>query len=85
MKAERWHRLDEVVAGALDLPEEGRAAFLDEACGSAGELRRRAEKPLDGGATEDGRPYLVMEQVDGVPLKSDGRTPWMPCPTIKRF
>ncbi len=42
--------------------------FLTERQTLAGLDHPNIAKLLDGGATEDGRPYLVMEYVDGVPL-----------------
>ena len=44
---ERWHRVQRVVDGALDVPPPARAAFLDEACRGDDELRREAARLLD--------------------------------------
>ena len=46
MKAERWLELKEIVGGALDLPDEKRAAYLDQACGRNAELRSDVEDML---------------------------------------
>ncbi len=47
MKPDRWQKVDQIFAAALDLEPERRAAFLDEACGSDKELRREVEKMLN--------------------------------------
>jgi serine/threonine protein kinase len=44
--AERWLRIKEVFQAAIDRPVEERAAFLGEACGDDGELRREVESLL---------------------------------------
>jgi serine/threonine protein kinase/Flp pilus assembly protein TadD len=46
VKAERWLELKEIVGGALDLPDEKRAAYLDQACGRNAELRSDVEDML---------------------------------------
>ncbi len=43
LSTERWQRLKDVVADALELPEEEREAFLEEACGDDTELREEAK------------------------------------------
>ncbi len=45
--ARRWAELQRIVDGALDLPPEARAAFLDSACGDDLSLRRDAGELLD--------------------------------------
>lgn len=44
MDGERWKRLDELFHEVLELPEERRSAFLDEACGDDVELRAELEE-----------------------------------------
>lgn len=46
MEQKRWGRIKRIVADALDLPPEDRAAFLDEACGEDSDLRREVEALL---------------------------------------
>ena len=46
MKPDRWQQVRTVVAGALDLPPEERARFLDSACKTDGELRTEVESLL---------------------------------------
>ena len=46
MTPDRWVRVKEVLASALERREEHRDAFLDEACGSDQELRREVESLL---------------------------------------
>lgn len=41
-----WERSESLLAGALDLPSAGRAAFLDRACAGDAELRREVESLL---------------------------------------
>ena len=43
---ERWRRLSTILDGALDLPSEARARYLDQACGGDAELRREVEDLL---------------------------------------
>jgi serine/threonine-protein kinase len=46
LSAERWQRLQPVLDGALELPLEERAVFLDRACGGDAQLRRDADTLL---------------------------------------
>ena len=46
MKPDRWRKVDELFAAALEVPPQERAAFLDKACGSDRDLRREVEKML---------------------------------------
>lgn len=48
--------------------ETGRDRFLDERRILARLSHRNIARPLDGGVTEDGLSYLVLEHVDGEPL-----------------
>jgi serine/threonine protein kinase len=43
MDRERWQQIDPLLKSALSLPDEERARFLAEACGSDEELRREVE------------------------------------------
>jgi len=43
---ERWARIKEVLAIALEQPEEQRAAFLSRACGSDQEMRQQIDMLL---------------------------------------
>lgn len=43
---QRWDRLKQIVADALDLPPEQRAAYLTQACGTDSSLRAEAEQLL---------------------------------------
>jgi tetratricopeptide (TPR) repeat protein len=49
---ERWDEVKPLVQGALDLPEEEREAYLDEACQGDQELRRQAGALLAVSATQ---------------------------------
>ncbi len=44
---DRWQRINAIFDGALDLPEAGRAAYLDEACAGDPELRLEVTRLLD--------------------------------------
>ena len=44
MDGARWKRLDELFHEAVELPEDRRSAFLDEACGADAELRAELEQ-----------------------------------------
>src|SRR6266849_4953628 len=46
MEPEHWRRVDNLFQAALDFRPERRSAFLDEACGSDGSLRREVESLL---------------------------------------
>lgn len=69
MTPERWKKIDDLFEKAMELPAEGRAAFLDSACGSDVELRREVESLLsaldESGTFIDRSP--VGEAGDGVP------------------
>jgi TolB-like protein/Flp pilus assembly protein TadD len=47
MSAERWREIQQAVDGALDLPPEARAAYLDRACGADAALRESVARLLD--------------------------------------
>jgi serine/threonine-protein kinase len=47
MSAERWREIQQAVDGALDLPPDARAAYLDAACGADAELRESVARLLD--------------------------------------
>jgi serine/threonine-protein kinase len=47
LSAERWREIQHAVDGALDLPPEGRAAYLDAACGGDAALRESVGRLLD--------------------------------------
>jgi eukaryotic-like serine/threonine-protein kinase len=46
MKAERWKQIDDLLQSTLDLPSEGRAAFLAQACAGDEVLRLEVESLL---------------------------------------
>ena len=50
MDGERWRRLDELFHVAVELPEDRRRAFLDEACGGDAELRAEVERLIESEA-----------------------------------
>ena len=43
----RWKRVQEVVSTALELPQDGREAFVEDVCGPNTELRRQIEDLID--------------------------------------
>lgn len=47
MEAERWQRVQDIFDQALEFRDDERAAFLDGACGSDGELRQEVEDMLE--------------------------------------
>ena len=47
MSAERWREIQHAVDGALDLPPDARAAYLDAACGADAALRESVARLLD--------------------------------------
>jgi eukaryotic-like serine/threonine-protein kinase len=46
MNPERWKQIDELLSATLDLDEEKRAAFLDQACDGDTELKKEVESLL---------------------------------------
>src|SRR6185503_4551722 len=73
-------RLESLFEQASTLEEPERSAFLDAMCAGDTELRAELEALLgalehpgiarlyDGGVTETGEPYFVMEYIDGRPI-----------------
>ncbi len=47
MTAERWARIKEVFGAALELPENERQAFLEQACAADSSVRREVERLLE--------------------------------------
>ncbi|MCU0864885.1 MAG: serine/threonine-protein kinase [Planctomycetes bacterium] len=65
-----WHRLKEIVADALELPEGDRSTFLGERCGALPELRAEAEAMLTAAAAAADfleRPVLEPAAVQPLP------------------
>ena len=52
MTPERYQRLNQLADAALDLPEEKRAVYLDEACAGDADLRREVEELLGAHSAE---------------------------------
>lgn len=50
MERERWQQVEHLYQAAVDLEEDERAAFLDEVCGTGGDLRHEVEVLLAGDA-----------------------------------
>jgi non-specific serine/threonine protein kinase/serine/threonine-protein kinase len=59
--AERWDRIKQIVADALDLGREQRPQFLDEACGADAELRGDVETLLR--ADEPNSAFLDLDRL----------------------
>jgi len=47
MESERLHQIEELYHAALDRPQDGRVAFLDQACGEDRDLHRQVESLLE--------------------------------------
>jgi serine/threonine protein kinase len=71
MNAERWGRIEELFYQADELPAGERAAFLDEACGGDGELRREVESLLATAAADPGRIEDSVSAAAGQILAAD--------------
>jgi len=74
--AERWRRVKEVVASAIEMEAALRPEWLDRACGSDIEVRREAERLLEehertGGVLE--RPIWRLLSEDESPLPANTR------------
>src|ERR1700730_312113 len=63
--AERWQRIEALYHGALELPDDARAHFLRDACGSDGTLREEVEALLAVASAADGA-------FDGIGALSNG-------------
>lgn len=72
MTADRWQRIQDVFHAALEREPQGRAAFLEEACASDGELRQEVESLL---AYRDRRGDLLEQPPfeDAMLLLAQGR------------
>src|SRR5687768_13567952 len=46
MQTARWNQIEELLQAALDVEQDRRAAFLEQACGTDHELRRQTEALL---------------------------------------
>ena len=62
MKPDRWQKVDELFAAALDVSPHERAAFLDNACGGDQALRREVEKML--GFEERAQDFIQTDVFD---------------------
>ncbi len=62
------HRVAIKLIGTSDADDPLHQRFLAERQILAGLVHPNIARLLDGGVTEDGRPYLVMEYVDGPPI-----------------
>src|SRR2546426_5523246 len=51
---ERWRRVSAIFDAALDLPAEGRARYLEQACDGDADLCREVEELLAAEASDDG-------------------------------
>ena len=60
---ERWRQIEAVFDAALDLPPEGRAAYLDRSCPSDPDLRENVEQLL---RATDSSEYFLERPVGGV-------------------
>ena len=77
MKPERWQQIERLCHAALEVEEEQRAAFLEEACEGDATLRREVEHLL---AQEDESGRLSRNSGPGSGSQShgpgSGPTPW---------
>jgi hypothetical protein len=66
-----WQRIEDIFHKAVDLTSDDRSAFLDAACSSDEELRRRVESLLAGDTSRDGLLHAVVANAaDGLPTES---------------
>jgi len=85
--ADRWQRLQALFHAALALEPDARSAFLDQNCGSDGELRRElkalleaSEKPLDGlrqPVLDAAHPFFPFEISRRIPTPIFLDSPWL--------
>ncbi len=67
VSAERFLEARTLYYGALDLPEDERAAYLSSACGNDEDLRRDVESLLDASAPAGRLESVVLAEVAGLP------------------
>jgi non-specific serine/threonine protein kinase/serine/threonine-protein kinase len=60
MTAGRWDRVKQIVGDALELRQEARVGYLDQACGADSELRHEVETLLAG--DNDATPFLDLDK-----------------------
>src|ERR671913_280079 len=70
--SERWHAVERVLDGALDLPPAQRPAFVETACGTDAALRAEVERMLR--AQEDAGDFLEEPWADV--WSALARAPW---------
>jgi eukaryotic-like serine/threonine-protein kinase len=64
---ERWSKIKEIVAAALERDPASRPPFLDQACSGDRELRAEVESLLSAHADSDDLSQLIWPQVETVP------------------
>jgi len=69
---DRWRQVEAVLAGALDLPSDGRPGFLQAACGGDAELRAEVESLLACEAAGDRTLLAPIEDAAAHLLAADG-------------
>jgi hypothetical protein len=67
MTPARWQQIEEVYESALRLEREGRAAFLEEACGADEQLRHEVDSLL-ALSTSTKKPWLYGSSVSSLEL-----------------
>ncbi len=71
MTPERWRQVDQLFHSALEREPEGRAAFLDQACGGDEALRREVESLLAADAETENVTNALPAQVAAEMLATD--------------
>src|SRR5262245_6198915 len=71
MTPERWRQIDQLFHSALEREPEGRAAFLDQACGGDEALRREVESLLAADAEIDKTIIALPAQVAAEMFEED--------------
>jgi serine/threonine-protein kinase len=84
MKPERWRQVDQLFQPAIERAPEERAAFISEACGGDGSLRREVEALL----AADGQAESLIEApayAVAAPLIVGGDTRSLPGKTLGHY
>jgi Tol biopolymer transport system component len=72
MDLDQWHRCKEIFTAARELPPGDRQVYLDEACGSDGELRDKVQRLLDAEHEADGLLTAARAAIENKPAKRTG-------------
>src|SRR5438094_6337893 len=69
MNSDRWQKLKSILAEALEQESpSARSAVIGRSCADDVDLLHEIESLMAAGTMDDGRPYFVMEHIDGITI-----------------